>query len=84
MADPALRHPESKERLRKSFEMSKATDDATYEELFGHLTRDKKRDNDLSLLALGPIVSGLILESHFEPEDLSAQPGLWRWNSVTL
>lgn len=68
----ALRHPESKERLRKAFEMSKGThDDATYEQLFGQLTRDKKRDNHLSLTALGPIVSGLILESHFEPEDLS-------------
>jgi AcrR family transcriptional regulator len=68
----ALRHPESKERLRKAFEMSKGThDDATYEQLFGQLTRDKKRDNHLSLIALGPIVSGLILESHFEPEDLS-------------
>jgi hypothetical protein len=68
----ALRHPESKERLRKAFEMSKATnDDATYEQMFGQLTRDLKTDNDLSLLALGPIVSGLILESHFEPEILS-------------
>jgi len=68
----ALRHPESKERLRKAFEMSKATtDDATHEQMFGQLTRGAKIDNDLALLALGPIVSGLILESHFEPEKLS-------------
>jgi AcrR family transcriptional regulator len=68
----ALRHPESKERLRKAFEMSKATnDDATYKQLFGQLTQSSKKDNDLSLMALGPIVSGLILESHFEPENLS-------------
>ena len=68
----ALRHPESKERLRKSFEISKATnDEATYEQLFGQLSRDSKKDLDLSLLALGPILSGLILESHFEPENLS-------------
>jgi AcrR family transcriptional regulator len=68
----ALRHPQSKERLRKAFEMSKATnDDSIYERLFGRLTRDQKSDNELSLLALGPIVSGLILESHFEPDNLS-------------
>jgi AcrR family transcriptional regulator len=68
----ALRHPESKERLRKSFEMSKATNDNKfYEQLFGQLHREKRKDVDLSLLTLGPILSGLMLESHFEPENLS-------------
>lgn len=68
----ALRHPESKERFRKAFEMSKATTDGRfYEQLFGKLTRGWKIDIDLSLIALGPIVSGLILESHFEPDNLS-------------
>ncbi len=68
----ALRHPDSKERLRKAFEMSRATnDDAMNRQLFGQLTRGQKSDNDLSLLSLGPIVSGLILESHFEPDRLS-------------
>jgi AcrR family transcriptional regulator len=68
----ALRHPESKERLRKAFEMSKATSDVEmHEQLFGHLARDRKADTDLSLVSLGPIVMGLILESHFEPEILS-------------
>jgi hypothetical protein len=46
-------------------------DDAFYKKLFGQLTQDKKRDNDLSLIALGPIISGLILESHFEPDRLT-------------
>ncbi len=74
----ALRHPESKERFRKAFEMSKATNaDATDEQLFGKLTRLEKADNDLALKALGPIVSGLILESHFEPQSLS-EKGLRR------
>lgn len=74
----ALRHPESKERLRKAFEMSKATnDDSTYEKLFGRLSRGDKADNDLALAALGPVVTGLILESHFEPRILTAQ-GLTR------
>ena len=68
----ALRHPESKERFRKVFEMSKSTtDNAFYEQLFGKLTRASKDDIDLSLIALGPIMSGLILESHFELDSLS-------------
>jgi AcrR family transcriptional regulator len=68
----ALRRPESKEHFRQVFEMAKTTnDDSAHEQLFGHLTRNQKSDNDLALLALGPIVSGLILESHFEPEKLS-------------
>jgi|SRR5580704_6126587 AcrR family transcriptional regulator len=68
----ALRHPESKERLRKVFEMSKATNDGDmYEKTFGKLTRAERTENDLALLSLGPIVSGLILESHFESEALS-------------
>jgi AcrR family transcriptional regulator len=68
----ALRHPESNERLRKGLELPKPTnDDGFYKKLFGQLTRDKKRDNDLSLIALGPIISGLILESHFEPDHLT-------------
>ena len=68
----ALRHPESKERLRKAFDLSKTTNDnALYKQTFGQLSGRGKTDNDLSLLALGPIVSGLILESHFEPKVLS-------------
>ena len=74
----ALRHPESKERLRKAFEMSKATNDnACYEQLFGQLSRGTKTENDLALNALGPIASGLILESNFEPEILT-EKGLHR------
>lgn len=68
----ALRHPESKERFRKAFDLAKTTNDSSLsQQLFGHLTKDQKRDNDVALIALGPIVSGLILESHFEPEMLS-------------
>jgi len=74
----ALRHPESKARLRKAFEMSKATSDAAhYEQLFGQLSRSSKADNDLALIALGPIAAGLILESNFEPEILT-EKGLRR------
>jgi hypothetical protein len=68
----ALRRPESKERFRKTFEMLKATNDSTlWEQMLGQLTRDQKKDHDMSLIALWPILSGLILESHFEPDILS-------------
>lgn len=68
----ALRHPESKERLRKAFEMAKTPKDPACDvEMFGKLYGERKRDNDLALAALGPILSGLILESHFELEILS-------------
>ena len=68
----ALRHPESKERLRNAFEMAKpARDGASEVRMFGRLTREQKAENDLSITALGPVVSGLIVESYFEPEILS-------------
>lgn len=70
----ALRHAESKVRLRKSFKLSKnANDDKIFEEIFGQLSEAEKVENDKSLLALGPIVSGLVLESHFEPEAFSEE-----------
>jgi len=67
----AIRHPESKERLRRAFEMSKpAYDGSAYEQMFGQLSGEQRADNDLALAALGPIVTGLILESYFEPQTL--------------
>jgi AcrR family transcriptional regulator len=68
----ALRHPESKERLRKAFEMAKPPrTEASDRRMFGQLTQTQKADNDLALIALGPILSGLILESHFETRVLT-------------
>ncbi len=68
----AVRHPESKERLRRAFEMSKATGDSNaFEDVFGHRSASEKKDIELRLSLLGPLISGLILESHFEPEILS-------------
>lgn len=68
----ALRHPASKERLRRAFEMAKphASDDGE-ERMFGPLSARQKADKDLAVVALGPILSGLILESHFEPQVLT-------------
>ena len=68
----ALRHPESKVRLRKAFEMTRtAGDEGMRDRMFGSLTKLQKQDIELSLAALGPIISGLILESNFEPEILT-------------
>jgi len=74
----ALRHPELKDRLRKAFEMAKPPEDRNgSQRMFGTLSPAQKVDNDLALVALGPIFSGLILESQFEPETLT-QKGLRR------
>jgi AcrR family transcriptional regulator len=68
----ALRHAESKDRLRKAFlMMKKSGDEDLTQKMFGPFTRVQRSAIDLSLAALGPIVSGLILESYFEPETLS-------------
>jgi AcrR family transcriptional regulator len=68
----ALRHPELKERLVNAIGISKAAKQgAIYEQLFGKLIPDKRSDIELSLTALGPIFSGLILESQLNPESLS-------------
>jgi len=68
----SLRHPDSKERLRHAFEMTKPPNgEALYEQTFGPLTGEQRAERDLSIAALGPVVSGLILESHFEPDSLS-------------
>lgn len=68
----ALRHPESKERLRKAFEMTRATSSPTQlEDFFGRLDRKRRAEVETSIAALGPILSGLILESHFDGDHLS-------------
>jgi hypothetical protein len=46
-------------------------DEGLFRLMFGNLTREQRTSADLSILALGPIVAGLILESNFEPEKLS-------------
>ena len=68
----ALRHPESRERFRNAIEMSRATaDEGLYLQIFGELTRGARKDNDLAVSALAPIIAGLTLESNFEPTVLS-------------
>jgi AcrR family transcriptional regulator len=68
----ALRHAESKDRLRKAFLMMKSSGEEDFtQRMFGPLNRRQRSAVEVSLAALGPIVSGLILETYFEPEILS-------------
>jgi len=70
----ALRHPESRDRLRRAFETSRATtDDGLFEQMFREYAQVTATDNDLARAALGPIISGLVLESNFEPDVLSEE-----------
>ncbi len=68
----ALRHPESRERFRSALDMSRVSaGEELYVRIFGDLTRGARKDNDLALAALAPIIAGLTLESNFEPTVLS-------------
>ena len=68
----ALRHPQSKERLREAYEGAKLTrHEEVYQKLYGQITDEQKRSMERKAAAVGPIMQGLILESHFEPELLS-------------
>lgn len=68
----ALRHPDSIGRLRKAFQRSKPAESRDGEaRMFGSLTPRQKADKNLAVVALSPVLSGLILERHFEPEVLT-------------
>jgi AcrR family transcriptional regulator len=70
----SLRHPESKLLLQKALTKTlPATDKELFGKIFGKPTQGQKADVELAILALGPILSGLVLESHFEPEQLTDQ-----------
>lgn len=68
----ALRRPKLRERFRSVMEMSWTADNGvTGELLFGKLSQTQKAEMDGALLALGPVLSGLMLESHFDPQAFS-------------
>jgi len=70
----SLRHPQSKERLRKAYEEAKLTrHEEIYQKLYGQITDEQRHSMERKAAAAGPIMQGLILESHFEPELLSDQ-----------
>lgn len=68
----AMRHPESKRRLRQAYALTCPTDLAeNFHRRFGAEVVDGKIGIDGAVAALGPILSGLVLESQFEPVLLS-------------
>ena len=70
----SLRHPESKLHMQKALEQTLPTsNEKLLTRVFGKLPQKQRTNVDLAILALGPLVSGLILESHFYPQHLSDQ-----------
>lgn len=68
----AHRHPESKERLRKAMRIATPIDnDEHFAHMHGSITAKRRAEVELSVLALAPILSGLMLDSDFEPERMS-------------
>ncbi len=68
----AMRHPESKRRLRQAYAMTCPTDiTENFHRRFGAEGADSKVGVDGALAALDAILSGLVLESQFEPVLLS-------------
>jgi hypothetical protein len=70
----AHRHPESQKRFRKAIRIATPIDDdEQFEHMHGILSAKHRADVELSVLALAPILSGLMLESNFEPERMSKE-----------
>jgi len=68
----ALRNPQSKERLRETIKIAiPIDDDEVFIRMYGRVSREKRTNIELSILALAPILSGLMLESNFEPDRMS-------------
>ena len=74
----ALRHPQWKERLHNAFELAKPSNQRRERrKLFGECSAEQLDEIELAIAAMGPILSGLVLESHFETKVLS-EKGLER------
>ncbi|MGA8940515.1 MAG: TetR/AcrR family transcriptional regulator [Acidobacteriaceae bacterium] len=68
----SLRHPETRELwISMQNAIGFADRDVLIHKMFGKLSVAKERDIDSSMAAISPLLSGLILEAHFEPELLS-------------
>ncbi len=69
----SVRHPESRERWVKSHDLVRATErDVLNQKLFGKLSAPQRKRLERSILAVGPILSALTLETYFEPQLLSS------------
>ncbi len=67
----SLRHPESSDRLEKSYEsLLLGENDPVYREVFGVLTSKERRAIQSATKALSPIMAALLLESAAMPKRL--------------
>lgn len=79
----ALRHPESMDKLRQSFQQAKPSEsDPVFEGLFGSLSSKKRKLVNAGLAAIVSILSALIIESHFDPENLDQESTQAILNSI--
>ena len=70
----ALRHPESIGKLRKSFQQARPSEcDPIFDGLFGPLSAQRRKLTNAGLAAIISILSALIIESHFDPENLDPE-----------
>lgn len=68
----AMRHPGSKRRLRQAYRMTRPSDiEERFHRHFGAEAAEDKIGIDGAIAALAPILSGLVVESQFEPVLLS-------------
>lgn len=68
----AIRHPDSKRRLRQAYRMTRPSNiTESFHQHFGAQAANDKVGTESAVAALGPILSGLVLESQFEPVLLS-------------
>jgi AcrR family transcriptional regulator len=64
----AIRHPDSKRRLRQAYRLTHpAAIEEHFRRKFGAEAAEDKVGMDSAVAALAPILSGLVLESYFEP-----------------
>jgi AcrR family transcriptional regulator len=68
----AMRHPDSKRRLLQAYRMTRPSDiEGAFHRHFGAEAAEDKVGMGGAVAALAPILSGLVLESQFEPVLLS-------------
>ena len=71
------------EKLRQSFRQAKPSEcDPLFEGLFGELTPGQSKVVNAGLGSIVSILSALIIESHFDPENLDRESTLAILNST--
>ena len=70
----AVRHPESRERLTKAYDMTRLVGrDLFHKKLYGRLSVTERKQLDTATAGIAPIISAMTLEAYFEPMILSEE-----------